>query len=97
MRDTAAALKAANFASACSYLDELRLAHVEADFGVSDPLAREFHQCKLSVTRGLGPPCKAAELKDEEVQFDVLPTAGDLDSVARPLDALGGCCRLPSA
>ena len=83
VRGTAASLKAAGFASGGAYLDELRLGHVEAGFAVHDALAREFRQCKLSVSRGLGPPNKAAELLDSKVDFDLDVDDGEPGDVAQ--------------
>eukprot|EP00971_Amphidinium_carterae_P328433 6460311-Amphidinium_carterae.1 len=60
--NTAAALKAAGFRAAWSYLDELRAGHVEAHFDVPLWLARILTNCRRSVLRGLGPPDRAAEL-----------------------------------
>ena len=93
--DTAAALKAAEFRSGPSYLTELRLGHVDAGYGVDEPLARLLKQCNLSLNRGIGPPQKAAELRDSEVRFEDHPLksacqdvrSDDSDVAAAPLES----------
>ena len=63
----AAALKSSRFKSATTYLDELRLGHIEARHDIPLWLARLLLLCKRSVSRGIGPPDKAAELKFEHM------------------------------
>eukprot|EP00971_Amphidinium_carterae_P195796 3885256-Amphidinium_carterae.1 len=59
---TAAALKAAGFRAAWSYVEELKLGHIESRYDVPLWLERVLAQCKRSVNRGLGPPDRAPEL-----------------------------------
>ena len=70
--DVSATLLAAGFSSGASYLAELRLEHVERGAGITDTLARVFAQCKRSLLRARGPIDKAAELRWESVDPDVL-------------------------
>ena len=84
----AASLKGGGFKSGHQYLGELRLGHVEAQFPVSEWLARAFALCKRALLRGTGPTSKAAVLR----LGDLVPLApstvsersGDSGAVADP-------------
>ena len=65
--DVAAAVKAAHYRSAVSYLGELRLGHIESRHDVPLWLARVFAGCRRALLRGLGPPSRAVELPVELV------------------------------
>eukprot|EP00971_Amphidinium_carterae_P332544 6466767-Amphidinium_carterae.1 len=54
-----AALKAAKFRSAHTYLYELRLGHIEAKYNVPLWMDRVFSHCKRALLRGIGPPNRA--------------------------------------
>ena len=60
VRGVAAALLAAGYRSADDYLGELRRMQLEEGFDVPNSLMRVFDLCKAAVTRGLGPPARAA-------------------------------------
>ena len=57
----------ADFASAPSYLAELRLLHLENDDSIGPALARTFAKVVNSLTRGVGAPNRAPELRLTEV------------------------------
>ena len=63
----AASLKAGGMASANLYLQELKLAHVEAGFDLEAWLSRTFVLCGKSLTRNRGPVKRAPEIPVERV------------------------------
>eukprot|EP00438_Fugacium_kawagutii_P032452 Skav223756 [mRNA] locus=scaffold3575:525258:528900:- [translate_table: standard] len=64
----AACLKSAGLTSGFQYLNELKLAHVEAGFSVDAWLVRLLALCKKSMTRRRGPVRRAPELQPEHLE-----------------------------
>ena len=65
MMEIAAILKMAMFRSGSAYLIEMRTAHIRAGHPWTNDLELALKDCKRSLQRGLGPPCKAAEFRLE--------------------------------
>jgi len=61
--EVAAALKAGGYRAADQYLGEMRIAHIESGAEIPLVLTRTFSKCRRSITRGIGPPHRAAELR----------------------------------
>ena len=74
-------MKQAGYKSASGYLHELRLLHIEAGHSVPAALLQTFDQCKRLVSRSAGPPRKATELSDDQINWHI-------DSVARVISPL---------
>ena len=66
-----AALKAAGYRSAPSYIGELKLRHVEENYPVGPALARAIKLANDSSERGIGPVNKAPEVPLEAFDFTV--------------------------
>ena len=81
----AAALQAAGYRSAYSYVLELKLGHIELDFDLSPAMSRLLKKVEDGLTRGVGPPDKAPEVRVEALVEDceagsVLPVVGAKDA-----------------
>ena len=75
----AAALKHAGLASGDQYINELKLAHVEAGFDLTAWLVRSFTLCKKALMRMRGPVKKAVEFKVEELPWEILKGGGRIN------------------
>ena len=71
-----AALMAASYSSGASYVAELRLRHVELDFGVGPALSRRFAKVTDALERGLGPKAKAPEVTPGQIPRNPLTSEG---------------------
>ena len=70
----AAALKQAGMASGDQYLNELKLAHIEAGCDLTAWMVRSFTLCKRALVRMRGPVKKATEFRLESLDWDCLQT-----------------------
>ena len=64
----AAAIKAVGWTSGDQYINELKLMHIEAGWGVSQQLRRALADCKRSLRRNRGPAKRAPEFKLEDIE-----------------------------
>ena len=68
-------------------MGEFRLAHIEADEALTPALGRMLAKCRRSVSRGLGPPKKAAELQPAIILVDVEGDPRDPRGLRHPVAA----------
>ena len=87
VEEVAATLKEADYRGAEQYLGEFRLAHIEADEPLTPALGRMFAKCRRSVSRGLGPPKKAAEVQLATTLVDVEGGPRDPRGLRHPVAA----------
>ena len=65
-----AALLAGGYTSGFSYIQEMKLQHLERNFEIGPAIARRLNQLDAALARGQGPPKRAPEVKPSELAFD---------------------------
>ena len=84
--EVAAVLRAADFASGATYLAEAKQLHIRKSYAWSEELDLAMQDAERALTRALGPPTKAAEIRPElwsewtrrgKVGFERKPTQPD--------------------
>ena len=69
IHEVCSALRAAGFRAGTNYLYEARQWHLRNGYAWSEKLELAVKDAKRSLTRGLGPPCKAEEIKHQWLEW----------------------------